>query len=199
MRDWDMRTKRDGELLAKLLNIPEPLLAAHTLREIVTAPQAIRGIGEKRREKIEVFTELARRWFTTQYQLEEIHGPQDVAYYLMPRFKAENREQFVLMALNVQNGIIATRIIAVGSLTAAVVHPREVFREAILYSASAIVVAHNHPSGVPEPSREDKLVTRQLKKCGEIMDIPVLDHVILGENSFYSFKEKRTRTLEFFL
>ena len=96
-----------------------------------------------------------------------------------------------LLALNIHHRLIGTSVVSVGSLSGAVVHPREVFRDAMGYSASAIIVAHNHPSGRPAPSKEDIKVTQHLMLCGDIMEIPVLDHVILGDNLFYSYKENK--------
>ena len=101
-----------------------------------------------------------------------------------------------LLALNTHHRLIGTSVVSVGSLSGAVVHPREVFRDAMGYSASAIIVAHNHPSGRPAPSKEDIKVTQRLMLCGDSMEIPVLDHVILGDNLFYSYKENKVRRIK---
>lgn len=86
--------------------------------------------------------------------------------------------------------IIATPTISIGSLSASIVHPREVFEEAVKYHSASIILVHNHPSGDPDPSKEDIATTERLIKAGEIMDIPVLDHIIIGNHHFSSFKEK---------
>ena len=190
MKNYDMTTKTDAEMLAKLLNLPEKALQSHTLQEVMTSPMAIKGVGEKSKEKIMMINELSRRWNTTQNSVKVIHGPEDVAHYLMPRYRNETKEHFVLVLLNTKNHIIATPVVSIGSLTASVVHPREVFKEAILYSAASMILVHNHPSGDPSPSREDIAVTERLVKGGKILDIPVLDHVILGRFHFASLKEK---------
>lgn len=96
------------------------------------------------------------------------------------------QKQVVLPAYFI--AIVVNEEISVGSLSASVVHPREVFKAAAMHSAASIIVAHNHPSGDPNPSREDIAVTKRLVKAGEIMDIAVLDHIIIGGDSFYSFK-----------
>ncbi len=197
MRDWDMTTKQDGELLAKLLDIPETILRACTLREIMAAPQAIKGIGEKRTQKILMFKELSRRWFMTPNSRQKVAGAEDVARYLMPRFKDENREHLILVVLNIQDAIIATPTVSIGTLTGAIVHPREVFRAAIYYSAASVIVVHNHPSGNPSPSDADKKITKRLFQCGKIIQIPVLDHVIIGNLLFYSFKEDKIKRLTY--
>ena len=95
-----------------------------------------------------------------------------------------------MLLLNTKNHILAMPTVSVGSLSASIVHPREVFQTAIQYAAAAMILLHNHPSGDPSPSREDIAVTERLVKAGKIMDIPVLDHIILGDNKFISLKEK---------
>ena len=92
--------------------------------------------------------------------------------------------------LNTKNHVLATPIISIGSLNASIVHPREVFREAIRYSAASVILIHNHPSGDPTPSQEDKLVTSKLVQAGTLMDITVLDHIIIGDSKYISMKEE---------
>jgi DNA repair protein RadC len=108
----------------------------------------------------------------------------------MPRYRFEQKEHFAVMLLNTKNHIIGMPEVSVGSLSASVVHPREVFRAAIDHAAAAMILLHNHPSGDPTPSREDIAVTDRLVKAGKVMDIPVLDHIVLGSERFTSFKEK---------
>ena len=122
--------------------------------------------------------------------MEIVHGPEDVAHYAMPRFRFEQKEHFAVMLLNTKNHILGLTDVSVGSLSASIVHPREVFQTALRYAAAAMILIHNHPSGDPSPSREDINVTQRLVKAGKIMDIPVLDHIILGDNRFVSIKEK---------
>jgi DNA repair protein RadC len=95
-----------------------------------------------------------------------------------------------VLLLNTKNHIISIQEISVGSLTASIVHPREVFETAVKHHAASMILIHNHPSGDPTPSREDIAVTERLVKAGKVMDIPVLDHVILGNNRFASLKER---------
>ena len=103
---------------------------------------------------------------------------------------SEREEHFAVLLLNTKNHILAMPVISQGSLTASVVHPREVFEAAVRHAAASMILLHNHPSGDPSPSREDIAVTERLVKAGQVMDIPVLDHIIIGNNSFASLKEK---------
>jgi DNA repair protein RadC len=101
-----------------------------------------------------------------------------------------DQEHFSILLLNNKNRVRAHKVISSGSLTASLVHPREVFKPVILYGAAAIILCHNHPSGDPEPSAEDIDITRQLVQCGEIFGIRMLDHVILGRDSIFSFSDR---------
>ena len=108
----------------------------------------------------------------------------------MPHFRYELREHFAVMLLDTKNHVLGMPTVSVGSLSASIVHPREVFRVAIQQAAASIILLHNHPSGDPSPSQEDIAVTEQLIKVGKIMDLPVLDHIIIGDNKFISLKEQ---------
>lgn len=120
----------------------------------------------------------------------EIQGSEDV-FSLLDHLRHEKREHFVAILLNSKNGVLRVAPIHIGTLTNSLVGPREVFREAIREGASSIIVAHNHPSGDPTPSPEDIEVTKRLVEVGKMLDIPVLDHVIIGYRTYVSFKEKR--------
>ena len=178
------------ELLATLLGVKESNISYGRLSDMVTAPMSIKGIGEKKSKKLYAIAEITRRLMQTVDRTNIIHGPEDVAHFLMPKLRFETVEHFGVMVLNTKNHIIADTIITTGSLTASVVHPRELFREVLKYPAASVIVYHNHPSGDPAPSHEDIAVTRRLVKAGEILDIPVLDHIIIGDNRFVSLKEK---------
>jgi DNA repair protein RadC len=119
----------------------------------------------------------------------KISGMDDVIKAVKPMIADANKEFFVALYLNTKNGIIKQEVISVGSLNANIVHPREVFRTACMIAASSIIVAHNHPSGDPAPSREDIELTKKLVDAGKIMGIDLLDHVILGHDRNYGFKE----------
>lgn len=151
----------------------------------------IRGISKNKAAMIIAAIELGHRLSVRQAaRIEIVHGPEDAAHYAMPRFRFEQQEHFAVMLLNTKNHILGFSDVSVGSLSASVVHPREVFRAAIRFAAASMILFHNHPSGDPNPSREDIAVTQRLVKAGRIMDIPVLDHIILGDNRFLSLKER---------
>lgn len=124
------------------------------------------------------------------YKDRAIRSPED-GYNLFKQFLGElDREYFVVMCLDVKNQPTAINICHIGSLNASVVHPREVMKTAILSNSASILVAHNHPSGQPEPSPEDIDVTKRLSEAGKILGIELLDHLIIGEDRFISLKEK---------
>src|SRR5690625_169650 len=119
-----------------------------------------------------------------------IRSPEDVADYLMPQLRDLKQEHFVCLSLDTKNKIIKNTTLFIGSLNSSVVHPREVFKEALRLSSASIIIEHNHTAGDPTPSREDVLVTKRIAKAGELMGIQVLDHIIIGCNKYVSLKEK---------
>jgi DNA repair protein RadC len=124
-------------------------------------------------------------------ELEEtiLRTSRDVARALRPLFKGIDREKFVVALLDAKHSLIAINTVSIGSLTASIVCPREVFRPAVLLPTAAVVLAHNHPSGDPSPSGEDIELTKRLREVGELLGIRVLDHVILGDGKHYSFAD----------
>ena len=118
-----------------------------------------------------------------------VASPSDAASYFMKKLRFENHERFLVMLLNTKSHVIRVLQIAEGSLSSAVVHPREVFAPAIIHHAASIIVAHNHPTGDPHPSTEDKQLTKTLKNTGEIFGVPLQDHIIIGDGWYYSFRE----------
>jgi len=124
------------------------------------------------------------------YCSEPFSQPADVFLNqrLQKEFRNADREKFIAVHLNTKNQIISYEVVSVGSLNASIVHPREVFKGAILSNAASVVLCHNHPSGDPNPSKEDKQLTNRLEKAGKILGIEVLDHVIFAGSNFYSFK-----------
>lgn len=124
------------------------------------------------------------------YDIRRIEAPKD-AVELGKRFLEESdREQLLVCCLDVKNQPTALNVVSVGNLNTSVVHPREVFKPAILSNSASIILFHNHPSGDPTPSNEDKLITERLRESGEILGIKLIDHIIIGDNSYYSLKEK---------
>jgi DNA repair protein RadC len=119
----------------------------------------------------------------------QIDGPEQVAE-LLEGLRFEKKEHFIALLLDAQNVVIRMVTVHVGTLTTSVVGPREVFREAIREGASGLIVAHNHPSGDPRPSAEDLEITAKLVEIGKMLDIPLFDHVILGERKFTSLRNE---------
>lgn len=152
--------------------------------------QEIPGIGPARASQLVAIVELSARVALARHQQVVIRQPADVASMLMPRLQLETQEVFIAVMLDTKNKVLAVEDVFRGSLNASIVHPREVFKKAISRSAAAIIVAHNHPSGDPTPSREDIEVTRRLAEAGKIIGIEVLDHVVFGDGKIVSMKEK---------
>lgn len=148
------------------------------------------GIGKGKSLELLALLELAKRLGEKRGERSVVTCPEDAADYAMPRFRYEDREHFAVILLNVKNHILSMPVISVGSLTASVVHPREVFKPAIVKGAVSIILVHNHPSGDTSPSKEDIEVTARMVQVGKVMDIPVLDHIIVGGDKFVSLKEK---------
>ncbi|MGD8188817.1 RadC family protein [Brevibacillus ginsengisoli] len=151
----------------------------------------IKGIGSVKAIELQAAFELGRRLQRTRlYERTTIRYPRDVANLLMPEMRQLTQEHFICLFLNTKNHVTGKETIFVGSLDASIVHPREVFKEAIRRSSASLVCAHNHPSGDPTPSREDIAVTKTLKEAGEVIGITLLDHIIIGDGQFISLKEQ---------
>jgi DNA repair protein RadC len=116
----------------------------------------------------------------------------DIAALLTPELASLDREHFVALHLDVKNRLISRETVSIGHLSAALVHPREVWKAALLANAASVAFVHNHPSGSTEPSREDLELTRRLYKAGEILGVPVLDHVVVSTSGFVSLAERGT-------
>ncbi|RNF40942.1 RadC family protein [Planococcus salinus] len=152
---------------------------------------AIKGIGRAKAVQLMAAVELGRRLSSKQTDTKfTIRSPKDAASYLMADMTSLKQEHFVVLFLNIKNQVLHRQTIFVGSLNASIVHPREIFREAVRRAAASIVVAHNHPSGNPAPSPEDIAVTKRLVEAGSIVGIELLDHIIIGDHQFISLNEK---------
>ena len=138
------------------------------------------------RDKLAVHVQLVRESF--QMRGPRIESNEDV-YELMPELREIDREQFCVIALDGKSNVLGKEMISQGTLTASMVHPREVFKGLILANAKTFIACHNHPSGDPRPSREDIEITKRLEKAGELLGIELLDHVIIGHGSFRSLAD----------
>ena len=161
-------------------------LAQATLEELVTLP----GVGETKAARVLAALELARRLLEPPPQRRIIRSAADAAA-LCASMHTLDREHFRAILLNTRHEVLGVADVSIGGLASAPVHPREVFKEAVRHSAAGVIVVHNHPSGHPEPSRDDILITEQLRAAGRLMGIEVLDHIIIGERAFVSLREQR--------
>jgi DNA repair protein RadC len=152
----------------------------------------IKGIGIAKAAQIKACFELARREDLDLEDLVpfEIKNPEAVVKAVRASIQDKAKEHFKLILLNSRNKILRISPVSTGTLTTSLVHPREVFRDAITHSAASVVLAHNHPSGDPEPSEDDLKITKKLVESGKILGIEVIDHIIIGKNNYYSFREK---------
>lgn len=139
--------------------------------------------------RIPVYSVRLVRDRTDKSPVKKIRTPGDAFLYLRDYFAEADRELFVVLFLDTQNQIRGAHTVTVGTLDASLVHPREVFKAAILASAASIILAHNHPSGDPTPSAEDRAVTATLRRAGELVGITILDHVVIGDGRYLSFSE----------
>ena len=166
-----------------------------SLRRLGTAEPAelrtIPGIGPAGAAKITAALELGRRLATEPSSRgDRIRGPGDVFRRLGPVLRDRKQEEFWVLYLDSQNRVLSERRITVGLLNSSLVHPREVFAPAICRAAASLILAHNHPSGDPDPSPEDLDVTVQMVESGRLLGIPVRDHIVLGDTTFVSLLER---------
>jgi DNA repair protein RadC len=173
------------ELLAKFGNVKA--ISQATIEEL----SQIKGIGLAKAAQIKACFELGKReGLEAELKNFDIKDPESVVKAIRASIKEKAKEHFKLILLNPRNKIIGISTISIGTLNASLVHPREVFKDAIMHSAASVVLAHNHPSGDPEPSEDDLKITKKLVDSGKILGIEVLDHIVIGKNNFCSFKER---------
>ena len=152
---------------------------------------AIKGIGPAKSAGLKACMEIARRLRQKKWEVgDALRSSEDVFRHFGERLVKEKREIFYVVLLNNKNRKIREVKISEGSLTASLVHPREVYNPVIRESAAAVIFVHNHPSGDPTPSPEDLEITRRLKEVGEVMGIRVLDHVVVGHDRYFSFSDR---------
>ena len=151
----------------------------------------IKGIGSAKLAQLKASLEMGRRIGREPWKVgEPLQSPENVFRHFQDRFRKAKREVFYVVLLTNKNRKIRDVKISEGSLTASLVHPREVYNPVIRESAAAVLFVHNHPSGDPTPSQEDIEITRRLKEVGEVMGIRVLDHVVIGHDRFFSFSDR---------
>lgn len=152
----------------------------------------IHGIGPAKAIQLKCIAELSKRIAMTRYGNGVcLNHPGSIADYYMERMRHEKREQVIVLFLDAKCQLLEDVTISIGSATAAFVSPREIFLAALKYSAVQLVLLHNHPSGFPIPSAEDDLVTRKVAESGRLLGIPLADHIIIGDCSYYSYSEHK--------
>jgi DNA repair protein RadC len=163
-------------------------IASATIEEL----SSIRGIGPAKACQIKAAFELANRWDKTSAIVEKqmVKTPEDAYLILKGKFRGKKKESFWAILLDTRNHVIKSAEISIGSLDSSIVHPRELFKEAISSSSSSMIVAHNHPSGNPEASQEDISLTKRLIQAGKIVGIDVVDHLVIGDGKFISMKRE---------
>jgi DNA repair protein RadC len=195
----------DAELLALLLRTGAPgvdalavaskLLAAHGGLQGLARSDAdelprVPGLGRAKRASLRASLELARRLAAGRLEPgTAIRGPADVFRYFHPGLRHARQERFLVVLLDGRHRVLRQELVSQGTLTASLVHPREVFRPALRESAAALVLVHNHPSGDPTPSPEDREITGRLIRAGELLGVPVVDHVVVAERGYASLRD----------
>ncbi|ARD74732.1 MULTISPECIES: RadC family protein [Staphylococcus] len=195
----------DVELLAILINTGrkgfssldianELLKSVESLKQLkalsINDLNKVKGIGLYKALILKAAFELGERMHSGSLEEKiQITSPQDVANFMMGKMEHLTQEKFIVLFLNSKNVIIKQKTIFIGTLNSSVIHPREIFSEAIKCASNAIVVLHNHPSGDTTPSKEDIRATNRLRECGEILGIDLLDHIIIGDHTYMSMVE----------
>lgn len=195
----------DVELLAILINTGrkgfssldianELLKSVESLKQLkalsINDLNKVKGIGLYKALILKAAFELGERMhYGSLEEKIQITSPQDVANFMMGKMEHLTQEKFIVLFLNSKNVIIKQKTIFIGTLNSSVIHPREIFSEAIKCASNAIVVLHNHPSGDTTPSKEDIRATNRLRECGEILGIDLLDHIIIGDHTYMSMVE----------
>ncbi|HHT43382.1 MAG TPA: DNA repair protein RadC [Firmicutes bacterium] len=173
------------KLLARFGSLPN--LASASFEELVK----VNGIGPAKAADILAAFELAKRLADARMEYQGVvNSPSDAAQLVLRELSMADKEHFMIIMLNTKNRVIAKKVISIGHLQASLVHPREMFKEAIRRSSAAVILVHNHPSGDLTPSRDDITTTERLREAGSLLGIDVLDHIIVGDNRYFSFREQ---------
>ena len=199
----------DGELLAVLLRTgtkgcpsvdmadeilnlsrnKEGLLGLYQLS--LTQLQSVKGVGRVKAVQIKCIGELSKRIATaTARKGLSFNQPETIAEYYMERLRHEEQELLICMMLDTKNHLLGEEMVFKGTVNSSLVNPREIFLTAVSYHAVGILLVHNHPSGDPAPSRADMDFTQRVSRAGEILGIPLIDHIIIGDHRFLSFRQR---------
>jgi len=176
------------------LEVADDILVKYGDKKLLNASyeelRNIHGVGLTKAAQILAAIELGSRLFKEKSEKEIYINSSEDAIKELAHIKENKKENFVVLYLDARNKLIYKETVSIGSLNANLVHPREVFEPAVRYLAAQVILAHNHPSGDPEPSEDDLEITKRLTESGKILGIEVVDHIIVVKNGFLSFKEK---------
>lgn len=186
------REKNSLELASGILSLKHPEGILGLLHLSLPELMAVKGIGKVKGIQLLCIGELSKRIWRKK-ALEEpliFQNPRSIADYYQEEMRHMEQEQFRVMMFNSKQALIRETMLSKGTVNASLATPREVFIEALRYQAVSIIVVHNHPSGDPTPSREDILLTKRIQAAGDLIGIKLLDHIIIGDNSYVSLKER---------
>ena len=178
-----------GRAVLQLSDCKWGLLGLHhfSIKDLMQIP----GLGEVKAVQLLCIAEIAKRISNTQAKVNlSFQNPDTVAAYYMERMRHQETEQLVLILLDAKSRMISDDVISIGILNATLISTREIFVKALKEEAAYVMILHNHPSGDPTPSRQDQIITNKIKEVSVLVDIPLLDHIIIGDNRYISFKQK---------
>lgn len=188
---------RTGSNSESVIELSKRVLYKHkTLKDLssvrVSDLTKTRGIGKAKAVQLLAAIELGKRVTKESFDaLDKLHSPANVFEYMKDELEMKTQEHFIALYLNTKGELVHQKTLFIGSLNVSLVHPRELFKYAVLNSAATIIIVHNHPSGDPTPSPQDIDLTKMLHKNSIMMDIEIIDHIIIGKDKYYSFKEKK--------
>ena len=181
---------RTGSREENAVSLANQILSKYNIKQLsltnVSRLTQVHGVG-----KAKAVFELALRLETfVEEPKRKICSPKDVYALMYPKMREQKKEKFITLCLDTKNQVLKEEVVSIGSLNASIVHPREVFKSALMESSASVIMVHNHPSGDPSPSREDIMVTEKIVEGGKLLGIDVLDHIIIGDGRYVSLKDE---------
>ena len=187
---------RTGSKQESVLELSKKILYQYsTLKELsntsIKELMTIKGIGKSKAIELKAAFELGKRSVNEQFTNNvKLTSPESIYLYLKDQLEMKTQEHLIALYLNTKGELIKKEVLFIGTLHSSVIHPREIFKHAVLNSAASLIICHNHPSGDPTPSKNDLDVTKVINENSIMMDIPLMDHIIIGRDKYFSFKEK---------
>jgi len=186
---------RTGSNKENVVSLSSRILSKYNIKQLslanVSRLMQENGVGKAKAAQIAAVFELSRRLeMFVEEPKRKICSPKDVYTLMYPKMREQKKEKFITLCLDTKNQILKEEVVSIGSLNASIVHPREVFKSALLESSASVIMVHNHPSGDPSPSREDIMVTEKMVEGGKLLGIDVLDHIIIGDGRYVSLKDE---------